>query len=194
MARPPNFNRQDALEKAMSLFWDKGYEGTSTEDLVKAMGIGRQSMYGAFGDKHTIYMEALKLYQQGGGKNLQQTLCREGSPLEAIQDVLDSVASQSRPQRKRGCLLVNATAELANIDKEIGELVQDNFARCAAAFEQAVYRAQAKGELPSTLQSSEAGDFLMSTYQGLRISAKAGASPERLRQISAMAIKALGNS
>src|SRR5258708_37794330 len=64
MARPREFDRDAALKRAMSVFWAKGYAGTSTDDLLEAMSIGRQSMYGAFGDKRTLYVEALERYQQ----------------------------------------------------------------------------------------------------------------------------------
>src|SRR5260370_8176843 len=64
MARPREFDRDAALKRAMTVFWAKGYAGTSTDDLLEAMSIGRQSMYGAFGDKPTLYVEALERYQQ----------------------------------------------------------------------------------------------------------------------------------
>src|ERR1700676_2727693 len=119
MARPREFDRDAAVERAMSVFWRKGYEATSTEDLLCAMGIGRQSMYDTFGDKHRLYLEALKCYQAEYGAGMVERLGAASSPLSAIRELLLAVASEPAEARARGCMQVNAITELAQCDAEV---------------------------------------------------------------------------
>src|ERR1700721_991383 len=93
MARPKEFDRDRALKKAMDVFWQQGYEATSTDDLVRAIGIGRQSMYDTFGDKHQLYVEALRLYEANTGAALFKRLYEASSPFVAICDYILSIAA-----------------------------------------------------------------------------------------------------
>src|SRR5258707_11434016 len=113
MARPREFDRGEALKRAMAVFWEKGYEGTSTDDLVRAMGIGRQSMYDTFGDKHQLYLEALQLYEASSGAELFRRIYESSSPFVALCDYILSIADGTAADRSRGCFYVNATNELA---------------------------------------------------------------------------------
>lgn len=194
MARPKAFDRDVALRRAMQVFWQQGYEATSTEDLVCGMGIGRQSMYDTFGDKHSIYLEALKLYRDEQGSQLHALLRDAESPRGAIEALFRSLCSEPPSARSQGCMLVNATTECAAADADVLGLVDENRARCEKVFEQTVRRAQSQGEVPPGLDARAAGRFLMSTLQGLRVSAKAGASPAALRDIVRLALAALSPS
>lgn len=191
MARPKAFDRDRAVAQAMVVFWERGYEATSTDDLLRAMGIGRQSMYDTFGDKHSLYLEALAKYQEESGEDLFRRLRNSNSPLEAIEDALVAVAEESPETRKRGCMAVNAAAEFGQTDPSVATLLQDSARICEAAFERAIREAKAKGEVAAAVNERQAGQFLLATMRGLRLSSKAGASPETLRNIAAFALAGL---
>jgi TetR/AcrR family transcriptional repressor of nem operon len=175
----------------MAVFWEHGYEATSTELLLQAMGIGRQSMYAAFGDKHGLYMAALERYQARQGAALLERLRAVASPLAAIEDVLLGVAGEAPEERARGCLGIQSIVELAQRDPEVVLLAKSATALCEAAFERMVAEAKCRGEIGAHVDERSAGRFLLITLQGLKISARTGATPEALRAVAGLAIGAL---
>lgn len=191
MARPKSFDRDVALRRAMDLFWTQGYEATSTEDLLAAMGIGRQSMYDTFGDKHRLYLEALRLYRDEQRGSLEESLASGGGGLASVAAALATLAAADDPSRPRGCMLVNATTERAGCDADVRDIVSANVTDCELLFEHAVRAAVAAGELPAGVDVTSAARFLMSTVQGMRVSAKAGVPPEGLRAVARLAVAAL---
>src|SRR5260370_27393997 len=96
----------------MDVFWQQGYEATSTDNLVRAIGIGRQSMYDTFGDKRQLYLEALRLYEANTGAALFKRLYEAPSPFVAVCDYILSIADGTAAERARSCFFVNATTEL----------------------------------------------------------------------------------
>ena len=175
----------------MNVFWEHGYEATSTEDLLRAMGIGRQSMYDAFGDKHRLYLEALQLYETETGSELFGRVTRAPSPFVALCDHVLSVAEGSPLDMWRGCFYVNATTELARSDPDVGAMVRANGARCVAAFEEILKEAKRRGEVDPSVDERVAANFLLNTIRGLRVSAKAGVPRNDLRGVASLAISSL---
>lgn len=193
MARPKSFDRDVALRRAMELFWAQGYEATSTDDLLAAMGIGRQSMYDTFGDKHRLYLAALRLYRDEQRGSLEQSLSTGGGGLASVAATLEWISTADDPDRPRGCMLVNATTERAGCDSDVRDIVSANVSGCELLFEHAVRSAVAAAELPRGVDPRAAAQFLMSTVQGMRVSAKAGVPPEALRAVARFAVAALTN-
>ncbi|NBD09818.1 TetR/AcrR family transcriptional regulator [Corallococcus silvisoli] len=191
MARTKEFDRDEAVRRAMKVFWEQGYEATSTDDLLRAMGIGRQSMYDTFGDKHGLYLEALRCYQAEYSANLVECLRSHPSPLGAIREYLLSIPNGTPKERARGCLTTNATSELANVDPDVATLLKTSGALGHGALERVVKEAQRKGELSPRVDSRVAAGFLLTTIAGLRMSAKAGTPPEVLRDIVDFALAGL---
>ncbi|MDI1477275.1 TetR/AcrR family transcriptional regulator [Polyangium sp. y55x31] len=191
MARPKEFDRDEVVKRAMAVFWEKGYEATSTEDLLRAMGIGRQSMYDTFGDKRRLYLEALQRYQAESGAQLIERLQAEESPLQAIEQVLLGVAAETPAERARGCMYVSSIVELAQKDPEVASLAKSGTILCETAFERIVREAKRKGEVDRSVDERKTARFLLATVQGLRVMAKAGATPEALRDIAAVALTSL---
>jgi TetR/AcrR family transcriptional repressor of nem operon len=191
MGRTKAFDRDAAVQHAMTVFWEQGYEATSTDDLLRAMGIGRQSMYDTFGDKHRLYIEALQRYQAQYGARLVERLRASPSALAALRDVLRAVSYETPGERARGCMTVNAITERARTNQEVAALVKASGMLCEALFAQVVRDAQRVGELSPTLDEQAAARFLYATVHGLRVSAKAGAPPETLRDIADVALRGL---
>lgn len=191
MARPKAFDRERAVKQAMELFWEKGFEASSTEDLLRAMSIGRQSMYDTFGDKHQLYLEALRRYQAESGADLFERLRTTSTPLAMLADVLLAIAGETASARARGCMAVNATTEFGQSDPEVAALIGSGQMLCEAAFERVVREAKQRGEVAASVDERAAGRFLFSTIRGMRVSAKAGASPDALRDVATLAIEAL---
>ena len=191
MARPREFDRGEALKRALAVFWEKGYEATSTDDLVRAMGIGRQSMYDTFGDKHQLYLEALRLYETNTGAALFKRLYEAPSPFAAVCDYILCIADATAADRARGCFFVNATTELAPSDPDVAALIRTSSIKCEAAFERILREAKGRGEVDRSLDERVAARFLLSTIRGLRVSAKANVEPEDLRAIASFALSSL---
>jgi hypothetical protein len=115
----------------------------------------------------------------------------ETSPLAALREALLSVANETASERARGCMAVSATTELAHADPEVASMVQASSMLCEALIEGIVREAKQKGELGPAIDERTAGRFLYATVQGLRVSAKAGATPEALRDVADFALKGL---
>ena len=191
MARPREFDRDAALKRALAVFWEKGYEATSTDDLVRAMGIGRQSMYDTFGDKHRLYLEALRLYETDTGAELFRRIYESPSPFGALCDYILAIADGTPGDRARGCFFVNATTELAPSDPDVAAVIRASSARCEAAFERMLREAKQCGGVDRSVDERVAARFLLSTIRGLRVSAKAGVEPDDLRAIATLALSSL---
>ncbi len=173
------------------MFWEKGYEAASTDDLVRAMGIARQSMYDTFGDKHQLYLEALRLYEANAGAEFFKRICETPSPFVAICDYILSIADGTSADRARGCFFVNATSELAPSDPDVAAVIRASSALCEAAFERILREAKQCGAVDQSVDECVAARFLLSTIRGLRVSAQAGVGPDDLRAIATLALTSL---
>ena len=116
MARPREFDRDAAVQRAMSVFWRKGYAATSTDDLLRAMNIGRQSMYDTFGDKHRLYLETLERYQRESVAENIRRLRSTASPLAGVEALVIGIIASDKSARERGCMGVGSICEFGNTD------------------------------------------------------------------------------
>ncbi|WP_395408117.1 TetR/AcrR family transcriptional regulator [Pseudoduganella sp. UC29_106] len=190
MARPREFDRAEALNKAMAVFWLKGYAGTSTADLLEAMQIGRQSMYDTFGDKHALYLEALRQYNESSVGELLRSL-QAGTALEGLANMLFTFAARPEKDNAKGCMGVNAVCEFGLGDPDVNALRDASSKMLNKAVEQVLRDAVAAGEMRADANIAEAVAFIASTLSGMKVSAKAGARPATLLAIANLAISAL---
>jgi AcrR family transcriptional regulator len=191
MARTKVFDPARALEAAMDVFWNKGYEATSLDDLLSAMKIGRQSMYDTFGDKKQLYLAALGHYADTGREALRQRLAAGPSALEAIGAFLQEVARSDAGQRERGCLAVNAVAEFGKADPDIYAFTERTQQVTERIFAEVLARARDAGELAAGIDLAAAAHFIHTAIRGMRISAKAGASAAQLSATANFTMAAL---
>lgn len=190
MARQREFDRVETLNKALEVFWQKGYAATSTSDLLEAMQIGRQSMYDTFGDKRSLYLEALQRYNEASVNDLLRHL-KGDSGLAAIDNMLQAFASRPRRDNAKGCMGVNAIAEFGVSDEEVNALRDASGKRLNHAVEAQLLAAVAAGEIPADTDITQAAAFVAATLSGMKISAKAGASVATLRAIASFAVQGL---
>jgi AcrR family transcriptional regulator len=191
MARPRAFDRDQVLREAIRVFCDKGFAAASTEELMQAMGLSRQSMYNTFGDKRQLYLLAMAEYQRAGVDDLIERLNQGPTPLQALQDTLQSFATRALREGTAGCMGVNAICEFGVGDEEINQLTAHSADRLRNAFEQTLERAQEQGELAVGTDLSGACDFLMATLSGMKVASKGGATTEQLERIAGFALRAL---
>lgn len=190
MARQREFDRVDTLNKALEVFWQKGYAATSTSDLLDAMQIGRQSMYDTFGDKRSLYLEALQRYNEASVNELLRHL-KGDTPLAAIGNMLQAFASRPRRDNAKGCMGVNAIAEFGTADEEVNALRDASSKLLNHAVEVQLRAAAAGGEIAAGTDITQAAAFVAATLSGMKISAKAGASIATLRAIASFAVQGL---
>lgn len=191
MPRAKEFDRDEALRRAAQVFWERGYEAASTEDLLAAMGIGRQSMYNAFGDKRRLYLEALRHYQAETGADMVVRLGAAGSPLSALAGMLLEVARQSADERRRGCMAVNAATEFGQSDREVGAILDAGRCLRHATYARLLAEAKRRGEVREDLDVRAAARFLHATLIGMRVNARSGVDPDVLHDIAEVAIDGL---
>jgi TetR/AcrR family transcriptional regulator, transcriptional repressor for nem operon len=177
MARTKEFDREAVLDKAMRLFWRQGYEATSLHELTEAMGIGRQSLYDTFGDKHALYLAALDRYCATVGEPLFAPLAEPGPVKLAIRRVFERAIEGSVDEGRHGCLMANAIAELAPRDRDVACRAEANLTGAEEAFRRALERGQAAGEVAAHHDARTLARYLFNALQGLRLTAKT--TPDR---------------
>jgi AcrR family transcriptional regulator len=191
VARPKEFDREAALRRAIPVFWESGFAGTSTDALVQAMGIGRQSLYDTFGDKHALYLEALRTYNTDSLTSVLKKLREGPTAIAALERILIDRAEVPSKQRSPGCMGVNATCELAGEDAEVRALTQSSAALLEATLKDVLDEGQARGNIRRGLDTRAAARFIAATMSGLMVQAKAGASQETLRDVARFALDSL---
>lgn len=192
MARPKEFDRDQALDVALQVFLAQGYEATTTEDLRLAMNIGRQSFYDTFGDKRRLYLEALERYNTKSITSFIGSLSDAPSARAALEKALTSFADQPAGELALGCMGINAVCEFGRSDDEVTQLIDASNRAFSTALRRVLAAGKDQGEFPASLDIGNAVAFLVSTLAGMKVSAKAGASSQTLSDIAGFAVRALG--
>jgi AcrR family transcriptional regulator len=191
MARPRQFDRDQALLQAIRVFCDKGFAAASTEELMTAMGLSRQSMYNAFGDKRQLYVQAMQQYQANSVSDLIWRLSKDATPLDSLRNMLISFASRAEREGTAGCMGVNAICEFGLSDEELNQLNASAGKTLLAALSRTLHEAVEHAQIPADTDIPGACDFLLSTLNGMKVSAKGGASVGQLTAIAGFAVRAL---
>lgn len=170
MARTKEFDEDVALRAAMDLFWRKGYEATSMQDLVDHLGIGRGSIYATFGSKHELYLRALDRYEEASGARTLELLSGPGPALPAVRAYLEAFLAEALTDRK-GCLVTNTAVECPH-DQSMARRVESNWNGLETAIAGTLTRARAQGELAADRDPRALARFLVTFVQGLKVLAK----------------------
>ncbi|WP_082119551.1 TetR/AcrR family transcriptional regulator [Saccharothrix sp. ST-888] len=180
MGRPRTFDEEAILDRAMLLFWRKGYEATSMNDLVEELRLGRGSIYAAFGDKHQLFVQALGRYLGRQADLLASALDDRQPALPQLRRLFETLLQSDSACSGAGCFSVNSIAELLPGDAAVAELARAGLRSAEDAFTAQLERARATGELTAAVSPRDAARLLLAQVQGLQILRKADQDPERL--------------
>lgn len=187
MARPKTFDRDEALDAAIGVFREHGFEGTSAGMLVSAMRIGRQSLYDTFGDKWRLYCEAVGRYAQGESLAHLDALNRGPKAIDGLAAMIERVVKEA----DQACLGVGSICEFGRNREELNALHSRAEQGLVGALSERIARAQSEGDVSASLAPDEAAGFLLANVAGIRVAARGGADQKHLRALGDLALRAL---
>ena len=171
--RPRSFDTEAAVERAMGVFWSRGYHATALPDLLRATKLSRGSLYAAFGDKHSLFLRALDRYVADALTRMDIELDPRRKPVDGLRAFLARYVDRTTGAHgRRGCLLVATAMELAGQDAEVGRRIANFFKAMEARVADALSRAKAAGKLADGVEPSSAARILICFVEGLRVVGK----------------------
>ena len=195
MARPREFEIDEALEQAMRVFWAKGYEAASLHDLIEAMGLSKSSLYRAFGSKHELFLSTIDHYVRTITVRRAAALIAEGSDVRSgITSLFNGFLEDILCQHERlGCFLNNCAVEVAAGDPAAAKRVEAGLAHLAETFHDAVRRGRATGEIPVESDPRALARYLTSSLHGLIVMAKLKPDRQALEDVTRIVLSALSD-
>lgn len=191
VGRPRAFDPHVALEKAMRVFWEKGYEGTSLTDLTDAMGINRPSLYAAFGNKEELFLKVLDRYGSGPASYALKAL-KEPTARAVIEKLLRaSVDLLSDPATPRGCMAVQSVLCSSDAAATVREAARCSRTAMEAKMRERFDQARKEGDLPATVEPEDLARYVAMLLNGLSVQATNGASQAEMKQTVEFILKAL---
>jgi AcrR family transcriptional regulator len=188
--RPRSFDTAKALDRALEVFWRKGYAGASLSDLTQAMGINRPSLYAAFGDKEALFRKVLDRYTSGPGAYTLEAL-NESAARAAIERLLRCAAdSLTDPHHPRGCLMVQGALTCGNGAEPVRQELIARREQGEAAIRRRFQRAKSEGELPEKCNPADLARFFTAVIHGMCVGAASGATRADLHRIVDTALHA----
>ncbi|MBH5333414.1 TetR/AcrR family transcriptional regulator [Streptomyces pactum] len=178
MGRPRKFDETRVLTAIMNVFWQRGYEGTSTRDLADSTGMGLSSLSNAFGDKRQLYLRALRRYYETHTAVQTELLGRPGPVKDRLRDLMaQAIDIDLADPPSSGCLIINASVEMANTDPEVAQEVRRHFTTVEQAVHAALTEGQRSGEITRERDATALTHHVLSSYYGLRVLARV--NPDR---------------
>ncbi|MEK3914099.1 TetR/AcrR family transcriptional regulator [Paenibacillus sp. FSL H7-0331] len=170
MVRLREFDEHKALEAAMHVFWEKGYEATSLSDLTSTMGIQRPSIYAAFGNKKELFEAALRKYTQSHASSVRAQLQKNPSVKDAIRSYFENLVAQEYEEApNRGCFCINTMVELSPHDAKFEILTREHQMYLSAIFQETIERGQQSGELDPAANATALAQTLVVSLIGLTV-------------------------
>jgi TetR/AcrR family transcriptional repressor of nem operon len=192
MARKKDFDEDELLEKAVNLFWRKGYHATSAQDLVDELKINRSSLYNTYTDKKTLFTKSLRQYQQKQTNAMLVMLDKAEDAVIAITQIFDNLINESVTDALlKGCFMVNTAVELAGVDEEVGVIVNENNKSVEDGLTKLIERSQQSGKLTSKAEPRGLARFIFANITGIKVAARTGVDRKTLQDIADVAISAL---
>ncbi|WP_129842415.1 TetR/AcrR family transcriptional regulator [Streptomyces sp. RFCAC02] len=189
--RPRSFDRDAALERAVEVFWEHGYEATSVADLTRAMGIGAPSLYAAFGDKKSLFEEAIAAYLANDGSFMPRAVEEEPTARDAFGRLLREAAVRfTEPDRPHGCMVISAAANYQRSDEDVAAALRELRARNLRLFEDRIRADRAAGLLPPGTDTAALARFFATVIQGMSQQSRDGATRADLESVAETALRA----
>jgi AcrR family transcriptional regulator len=188
--RPREFDADEALERALVVFWEKGYEGASLSDLTHAMGISRPSLYAAFGSKEELFHRAVDRYVECHGTHVQRALDQSTARGVAEALLYSAIDLLTDPASPVGCLLVHGALACNESTGRIQHELASRRAASELALRDRFERARSEGDLPSGADPADLARFVTTVAWGMTVQARTGATREGLRRVADLALRA----
>ncbi len=190
MGRPREFDIEKALDRALRLFWRKGYEGTSLSDLTKALGINRPSLYAAFGNKEELFRKAIARYAEGPAAFMTEALQAPTARAAAEQLLKGAAVLLTDPRYPRGCFFVQGALACGTAADSVKREMIDRRAASLEQIRKRFGRAVAEGDLPADVDPCDLAHFIAAVLHGMSVQAASGATRAQLRRVADMALRA----
>lgn len=192
IGRPLEYDPDIALDAAMQLFWRKGYEATSLQNLLSSMGLSKSSFYQAFKSKHALFHKSIQHYRRMLLNDLQSRLKQSDSSRAFIEELFNELSLEtSGINSHRGCLLMNTANELAQTDKVIATLISDSLDQLTMVFEQSIIQAQQENTISRDKDPKSLALYFVSSMSGLKNMVKAGVDSKTIQNIAKTTLTAL---
>jgi AcrR family transcriptional regulator len=186
--RPREFDVDEALDRAMLVFWRHGYEGAALSDLTEAMGINRPSLYAAFGNKESLFRKALERYTNQQARHVREAVEQPTARAVAEHMLRGAADMSTRPDCPAGCLSLQGGLAMSEDAEPAREQLHDWRRTGEAGLRARFERAQAEGDLPSDVDVADLAKFVVLVSQGISVQAADGASREQLYRMVDMAM------
>ena len=181
MPRTKSFTHSEVLEKAVEVFWAKGYNGTSMQDIVDHLGLSRSSIYDTFGDKHGLFVKAFEHYREQNARHLDEFLSTRPNVVDGIRELLKSSVQRScNAVQCKGCFIVNTTAELASDDTEMHQMLKKNQSHFELIFLSHLERAERAGQISAGKNLPVIASMIFTYYSGLNVVGIINTEPEQM--------------
>jgi AcrR family transcriptional regulator len=188
--RPRVFDPDEALDKALQIFWNRGYEGTSLAELTETLGVNKPSLYAAFGNKEELFMKALSKYTTGPVAFVRDVVNEPTARAVAQRFLYEAAEFLTQPSHPKGCMVVQGALS----GGESAEMVKKVLIQYRAAYEKLLTKrfeqAKSDGDLPSDASPQALAKYLATLHQGMSVQATSGASKEELLAIADLALDA----
>ena len=192
MSRPREFDTLQALDKAMHLFWHQGFHVTTTRDLVRAMSLGQQSIYNAFGDKKELYNKTLIQYEETMLNPRLSVLEKpDASKHEIVRFLAQTVDFLDQQEPRKGCFFCNAAVNTCFSDKQAEDSVRAILSRMQTAFTRAIKNASERQELTQQLDAGAVAQSLICTILGMSVFSRVGANRDKLVDMASLVLRPL---
>ncbi|RNC92033.1 MAG: TetR/AcrR family transcriptional regulator [Allomuricauda sp.] len=193
MPRTKQFCEKETLNKAMELFWEKGFHATSMQDLVSHLGINRASLYDTYGGKEALFDKAFAYYKKTSGAWLEELFQGEASVKQGFQKLFETAIQEAVSDNcRKGCFVVNTTTEMVPGSDKMQHSLMVHKAQIEKLFVGYVQKGLNSGEITSSKSAEELGLMLYTLYNGIRVVSKVDVNPKKLQMVVDAGLSILG--
>lgn len=192
MPRQKDFDEAVVLDRAVNLFWDKGFNGASMQEVVDRLGISRSSLYDTFGDKRQLFIKSLHRYQQQQGGAWMAKAEQSNATLPFLREMFETAIREiAHDTQSKGCFMVNAAVELAPHDPEVAQIVDNNRCQMENTIAALIRKGQLNGEISTKRDAMQLSRFLFHVFSSIRLAAKSEVELDELKDIVEVAFSVL---